>query len=120
MVSCPAISRVRSRVNRSAPGFTCEPAESRLGELLVNRVGIMRPVPHGVEMRAFLLSRKKCAARRGLVIASVLAAVDVNRAAERRDGFLGELEVGDLIEGQLLFGRDVADINAVLVGPLGA
>src|SRR5262245_35633086 len=124
MASCPAISRARSRVNPSAPGFTREPAESRLGELLVSKTcRDKRPLPHGVEMRALVelspqpLLRKKCVARRGLAIASVLAAVDVNGATERRDGFLGELAVGDLIEGQLLFGRDVADIDAVLVGP---
>src|SRR5712671_2439023 len=51
---------------------------------------------------------------------SILAAVDGHRAAERRDGLFGELVVRDLVEAELLLGRYVADIDIILVGPLGA
>src|ERR1700730_4179117 len=50
----------------------------------------------------------------------VLAAIDGHGAAERRDRLFGELVVGDLVEGELLVGRDVADVDAVLMGPFGA
>src|SRR3981189_1467305 len=51
---------------------------------------------------------------------SILAAVDGDGAAEGGDRFVGGLMVGDLVEAELLVGRDVADVDAVLMGPFGA
>src|ERR1700722_19624093 len=51
---------------------------------------------------------------------SVLAGVDGDRPAERGDRPPGELMVGDLVEGELLLRRDVADVDVVLMRPLGA
>src|SRR5215467_5748133 len=75
---------------------------------------------HGARIRRSFLPPKRHAAQLDLVHPSVVAAINVHGAADRSDGFLGELEVGDLIECQLLIGRDVADIDAVLMRPLGA
>src|SRR3979490_1975375 len=51
---------------------------------------------------------------------SIFAAIDGHGAAEGGDRFVGELMVGDLVEAELLVGRDVADVDAVLMGPFGA
>src|SRR5215471_9448498 len=59
--------------------------------------------------------------RRGVsFIQSVLAAVDRGMPASRLDRVGRELEIDDLIEAQLLLGRDIAVVDVVLMRPLDA
>src|SRR5882724_5358850 len=55
--------------------------------------------------------------RGGTFMDSLLAIADGHRAAGRSDGVLRELEIGDLLERNLLLGVEVADVDGILDGP---
>src|SRR5205085_3540616 len=53
-------------------------------------------------------------------IALILAIADGDRATSCVDGFLGELQIGDLLDGRLLVPLNIPILNAVLDRPLRA